>query len=305
MTLLDVVCVTSRLYKLRDTNDQTLESVKEQFIANYCGNKSGRFICFIDPVGKSMKCYLIPYQLYAALRMRCYSHSTQDIANGLFQPYVKENYCTVIIDFMLKDGTLIRRSFEADIRCWWSPGLFNYDMFFRSGALFFRAYASKDVNIEGKKLFVTIPKRFLVNLKKCAFSVYSGTHAKFLFAKHHRDVRTIHYLARSYVPAMIYAADDLGDKDYYFRAALMGSSYAQEKLGWQNRGLGFAMRQGKIVSIERTISGLYEGDVIKRINDRDLPRSEEELSKFIGAIPSASAVRLSFEGGREVTVIAK
>ena len=296
MALLDRVCVCSRFWKNLDSyNHAKIARIQQKFAAEFRRNKTDGIVCFIDKGHKvTMQCYVVPHQLW-------------EVINACRK---RNELGTVFLALKLKDLTSLKYAFRADINCW--------RIFTRVGdkevITFFRDFSFNchsgtwqgGIKADKEEVTLNIPQTAFRKLDVCEFSLYPGRRGQFLFAKHFRNRYEMQQLAdRGYGPAMICMAEDFGHRYYYHRAALRGSSYAMGKLGWKNRGLGFIIRNGKIFSIDRSISGLAEGLTLEKINGRELPRGEEELSRFIGSIPSGASVALTVEGGRNVTVTAR
>ena len=297
MTLLDRTCTFSHVYRIANAADKfEVAEAQRNFSEKFRRNKTDGIVCFIDRGRNTwLKCYYVPHQFWRMIESCCSLNEEG----------------TIFLLLKLTDGTCLRYAFRAEIGCWhkfrpwWADN--GIITFYRNFS--FNCYSDgwqHGIKAENNVLTVNLLQSAFRRLKDCEFEAHYGLHGRFLFARHLRHYYDMERLSRKYVPAMISMAEDFNRPYYYHRAALWGSSHAMNKLGWKNNGLGFAIRQGKIFSAEKTIKGLYEGIALEKINNRELSRlDEDDLSQFIGAIPSGTAVKLSIEGGREVTVIAK
>ena len=107
---------------------------------------------------------------------------------------------------------------------------------------------------------------------------------------------------------MIAMAEVFKGSGWYEMAALAGSRYAQEKLNWQNSGLGFSLdKDGEwYVTASQKNVPVKRGMKIKLLNGENIERWDyEKLSQYIGAISPGTSVSVELYDGRKFKVKAK
>ena len=151
----------------------------------------------------------------------------------------------------------------------------------------------------------------LRKMETCTIKAYSGEQAEFSFYRANGSKSDMRKLAmRGYFPAMIAMVEQFDEtKTWYHRAALLGSTYAQEKVKWKNGGLGFEIKPSDgrfIVGSVRKGVPVSRGLFIKSINNTEFKydgdRSLSEISKFIGNLSPETSVSIKFTDGKEVDV---
>ena len=146
-------------------------------------------------------------------------------------------------------------------------------------------------------------------MKSCTIKAYSGKQANYLWYLHIRANYDMKSLAnRGYIPAMIAMAEVFKGSGWYEMAALAGSRYAQEKLNWQNSGLGFSLdKDGEwYVTASQKNVPVKRGMKIKLLNGENIERWDyEKLSQYIGAISPGTSVSVELYDGRKFKVKAK
>ena len=149
-------------------------------------------------------------------------------------------------------------------------------------------------------------------MEACTIKVYTGQQARYIWYSWD-DKYEMEKLAREgYLPAMIAMVEQFEKTPtWYHDAALMGSTYAQNKIGWQNGGLGFeitSLNSSKFMvwSVRKGIP-VKRGLIVKSINGIEFKdtenRSIEELSKFIGTFSPGTSVIVEFTNGKKVSVM--
>ena len=91
-------------------------------------------------------------------------------------------------------------------------------------------------------------------------------------------------------------------------AALAWSRYAQEKLSWQNSGLGFSLDKDDewYVTASQKNVPVKKGMKIKLLNGENIERwNYEKLSQYIGAMSPGTSVSVELYEGRNFKVNAK
>jgi len=144
------------------------------------------------------------------------------------------------------------------------------------------------------------------NMKSCTIKAYSGKQADYLWYLHRGDSYYMKSLAnRGYIPAMIAMAEVFKDSGWYEAAALAGSRYAQEKLSWQNSGLGFSLdKDGAwyVTSSQKNVP-VKKGMKIKLLNGENIERWDyEKLSQYIGVMSPGTSVSVELYDGKKIEI---
>lgn len=152
------------------------------------------------------------------------------------------------------------------------------------------------------------PASQIFSINSCTLKYCTGANAAFVyycFSPEGSNFSALRGLAESgYVPAMLVVAEH--DPGWYHVAALMGNPQAQQKLRWNNGGLGIAIKEynGKYMVYSSPMRlSVMKGMVIKSIGDNNISRmSIEDLSKYIGSLSPGESVSLTFDGGEKIDV---
>ena len=81
----------------------------------------------------------------------------------------------------------------------------------------------------------------------------------------------------------------------------MGSRHAQQKVNWQNGGLGFEImstNKGFMVWSARKSTGVKKGMILKSVNGSAVPEYTKDLSALIGAFSAGESVSIEFTNGK-------
>ena len=148
-------------------------------------------------------------------------------------------------------------------------------------------------------------------MKSCTLKMYSGQQARYIWytAANPDEYRIKNLAWEGYLPAMLAMAEQFEVESWYHNAALMGSRHAQQKVNWQNGGLGFTLRRDNNLWIVESSSNrvpIKRGMKIKLLNGEDIQRwNYEKLSQYIGVMSPGTSVSVELYDGRKFKVNAK
>ena len=210
----------------------------------------------------------------------------------------------LVFQFQLKDGSKRIGMLQPRL------SFFEYD----NGTLSFRNWLGAKIPNYAWKYFSkqeyerdwSFSEDVIRNMKSCTIKAYSGKQADYLWYLHRGDSYNMKSLAnRGYIPAMIAMAEVFKGSGWYEAAALVGSRYAQEKLSWQNSGLGFSLdKDGAwyVTSSQKNVP-VKKGMKIKLLNGENIERWDyEKLSQYIGAMSPGTSVSVELYDGRKFKV---
>ena len=145
-------------------------------------------------------------------------------------------------------------------------------------------------------------------MKSCTLKMYSGQQARYIwYTAANPDEYRIKDLAwEGYLPAMLAMAEQFEVESWYHNAALMGIRHAQQKVNWQNGGLGFEITfddNKAIVYSAPQGMGVKKGMILKSINGSSVPKYVKDFSNFIGSFSPGESVSVEFYNGKIINVI--
>ena len=147
-------------------------------------------------------------------------------------------------------------------------------------------------------------------MKTCSIKAYIGQQARYIWYSWKDEYEMRKLADENYIPAMIAMAEQFKQTEWYHRAAILGSQYAQRKCKWKNRGLGFDMiyQYNTDTFIVQSVSkGIpaKKGMVLKKINGRFIPKNPDELSLRIGSFAPGTAVSIEFTNREIIKTVIK
>ncbi len=147
-------------------------------------------------------------------------------------------------------------------------------------------------------------------MKTCSIKAYIGQQARYIWYSWKNEYGMRELANEDYIPAMLAMAEQFKQTEWYHRAAILGSLYAQRKCKWKNRGLGFEMiyQYNTDTFIVQSVSkGIpaKKGMVLKKINGRFIPKNPDELSLRIGSFAPGTAVSIEFTNGKIIKTVIK
>ena len=147
-------------------------------------------------------------------------------------------------------------------------------------------------------------------MKTCSIKAYIGQQARYIWYSWKNEYGMRELANEDYIPAMLAMAEQFKQTEWYHRAAILGSLYAQRKCKWKNRGLGFEMiyQYNTDTFIVQSVSkGIpaKKGMVLKKINGRFIPKNPDELSLRIGSFAPGATVSIEFTNGKIIKTTAQ
>ena len=260
-----------------------------------------RTIIFCDEFyveGKQMcqyHCFAVPKQIYEKI------------------DYLTPTFGVLVFEFTMKGLKKTKGYLQPDLNFFIKENYGGLTIEFRN---WMGAYVPKDMWRYFTEREYTKTWRFdedeIRAMEACTIKVYTGQQARYIWYRWNNDKYGIEELARKgYLPAMIALVEQFNNTHvWYHVAALMGSTYAQNKIGWQNGGLGFEIMslnsKFMVWSVRKGIP-VKRGLIVKSINGIEFKdtenRSIEELSKFIGSFSPGTSVIVEFTNGKKVSVM--